>query len=331
MKTIGSKIIVIILLVTIIVLQSCKSESPSHEVFQVLTNQFLKSNTIAKSDNVEIVNAILSKIARTNGDELSEAVGKEARNSMLLIEEFTLFVQDIKSRLVEHDQVQLYNEGDNSYMHGAELIDPENTEVVQDVMFTEPFLGNDLKNRMNETRTQLINGFAELKWIDEREVYLLDSLMSLDAPDFFEEDDIKVLWEYKMFNGVTKSAAIALLTMIENQALQSQRAFLGCCYRQFSSSGLTIREFEMVSTPNDYVLALGDTFQTKVFLTESLFVTDAEIWVDGEEVDQKYSLGDVIIVPNKKGAHSHKVQLRYINKKTGKPQEHIGEIRYYVY
>lgn len=304
---------------------SCSTGTRSDEAFEVLHQEFAHINSNSQTQNEELMVLLKRRVAGSGDDENAKTVFEHATMTVAIVSDLQQFLNHLKKELVEYEGVQSFED----YSKGEKLKDAGNKEAVQDVLLNGDFKGKRLKNTMNDARTALI-GFAEkFEGADVRELDRLDSLLHLRAED--QAEPSPQYWEFKMFDGLSKSAALALLGMIENQAIQAEHVFLETCLNQTRAAGLNISDFDVVSVPNDYTISLGDTFESRVFLTAVAPIRGSKVLVDGKDVTQEDFVGKFTTVPDKTGMHSHKAKLQYRNEKTGKQETYEGEIRYYVY
>mgnify|MGYP000633628471 CR=1 FL=1 len=304
---------------------SCSSGSRSDEAFDVLRQEFTRIRSTAEATNDELMTLLQRRVANSGEDQNAMVVFQRATMSVALANDLEQFLEDLKKQLVEYDEAQSFED----YMMGEKLVDGASTDAAQDVLLGRSFQGKELKMKINEARKVLVGFAAEFEGADTDELERLDSLLHLHAED--QAEPTPEFWEFKMFDGLSKSAALTMLDMIENQVFQAERVFLQTCLNQTSSSGLRISEFEVVSVPNNCAIALGDTFKSRVFLTGVLPIEGSKVLVDSKDITQSNSIGEFEIVADKKGIQSHKTQLLYENRKTGKLESYEGEIRYYVY
>lgn len=312
-----------------LLLGACRSNGVEIRAFESLQGQLAYANEQLLKNNKDLQGAMRAGVERAEGDFYAMEVFENSTVVNQILTELLAYVESLKIDLIEYKGVQKYG-GKNGFLNKPILLEPEDKEAVQESLLNKPYNAKELEKRINETREDLINKILELEYISEDDGQAMLEEIPLytgGRGDGTETGN----WANTQFKGLSKAGALSLLIMIEHKVLSTQWYFSQKYFEQTGSSALRIRHVDLISVPNNSVLALGDTFHTMVFMSEAVRFNSSAITVDGIEILNHNSIGSFNHIPKNKGAHTHKVQFEYVNRFTGATETELAEIKYFVY
>ncbi|MBI1184238.1 gliding motility protein GldM [bacterium] len=303
------------------------------QAFQNITVGIEETIDVTKGKNAEIYSQLLSKANNMEGDENAEKVVERAKKAQEVCSSFYSYLEEMKKEVVTKDCDQSYDEGPESYKALGALQDPKNIDVSTTLLAEGPnSRGEELKNKINNTRSELVNLFDGLEGVDAAYKKALDDKLTLKAIDNTEAKEVpKRKWEYATFFQIPRGAAVALLTKIQNDVKNAEAEVLTQMFSQLSAGKLEIDELVPVIKATKSAVAVGEKYEAKIFLSAKIGAIDPIITVDGKQVKVENATGMFEDVPGAQGSISRKVMISIKNPKTGKMDEYPAEMNYDVF
>lgn len=324
MKLLGPYPLYTLILLTLTLHTGCESSKPENEAFESQIKQWEYANAQIADQCSEMRHMLRVKVGRAEGDEYAKNVLENSAKTYKMLENLSDYLARVTQALLGVDQMILYVDQEG-LLNGFEIQDPGNREVVRKV-FIASGKAKDLETMLRTTREEVAAELAKLEFIKAEHQQKIMNELSLYTWFDSEQD-----WGKAHFQGLSKVGALSMLAMMEHKVKSTQLYLFRLYFNQLSASALRIEHVELTSVPNETVLALGDTFTSHVFLSKLVRFDSCSILVDGKTIPSEYSVGIFTHVPEKRGAHSHQIEFRHLDKMTGRTDVETSELKYFVY
>lgn len=207
----------------------------------------------------------------------------------LLVQKYTnaldSYVLELKRKLIE-------NAGGIDEQTG-DIAKRSDMEISAQLMIADK-KGIELRNKILETRKKL------LELIDTKDKK--DFTFSLDAqepkPDL---EGIRKTWESKNFEGVPVTAAVTLLSKIQNDIKNAEADVVTYLLGKIDANDFKFDQLEAtVVAPTSYVL-VGQPYEAQIFISASSSTQNPEIVVGGRSIPVENGKGKYVVVPSQEG------------------------------
>lgn len=310
------------------------------EAFQNITVGIEETMEVTEAKNIQTFQDLRAKVGNMEGDENAALILKRAKEAQTKIETLEEYLQNIKVEIVETESGgQSYNDPNDpeSYVKLEKLKDPKNIDVATRLLVEkqpgggEP-KGVELKQKINQTREELVNLFDGLAGVTDEYKAQLDKSLTLRAED---NEDAKELpkrdWEYATFNSVPRGAAVALITKLQNDAKNAEAEIVTRLFKSLSAGKYEVGELIPVVKSNKSAVAVGEKYEAKVFLSAKIGAVEPVITVEGKEIKTEAAVGQYEDIPGSQGSRKKKGKISVLNPNTGKTEEYPFEINYDVF
>jgi gliding motility-associated protein GldM len=272
------------------------------------------SRAIVEKNNVNLIAAI-EKAAKDYPSPQAEDYKNRALQSAKLTTDFVTYIEEIRNRLFE-------KAGGANPKIPNQPKDIRNKDITTK-MFVNDGLGNEIMNKITETRNELAK-------ILDNDKGLIDQL-SL-AVEELPAGTKAANWSEFKFKQMPVSAVFPILGKIQSDAKSSSTAVLNYCLKKVGGEeDVKFDNFQPgVAAKKNYVI-LGETFEADVFM--SAFSSKADnvtISVDGRSIPLKDGIGAFSEKPGSIGEKKFTVVLNVKNPTSGQTTSVKKEFSYEV-
>ncbi len=175
----------------------------------------------------------------------------------------------------------------------GDIVKRSDMEIATQVMIAKK-KGIELKEKILETRKEL------LELVDPADRNNFN--FSLDAAQPAQDKEgVRKTWESKNFEGVPVTAAITLLSKIQNDIKNAEADVVSYLLSKIDADDFKFDQLEAtVVAPTSYVL-VGQPYEADVFISASSSTQNPEIVVGGRPVPVENGKGKYRIVPTQEG------------------------------
>ncbi|MEM7101606.1 MAG: gliding motility protein GldM [Bacteroidota bacterium] len=292
--------------------------------FFALDKGLTKSSEIVEGANDKVMSAIVKQADAYKSDD-NEAFKEAATNARTIVKDFNDYVQMVRDTLF-------------AAAGGPDDEDPTKPKRKKDKDVTtrllcEGFpaqnvrgLGYDLEDKINETRTSLLELIAN----DTVRQQLAETL-PLKVEDIPDDSKKKTWADYK-FLQMPVAAVFPILGKMSNDAKTSETAILNYLYEKVSGEDIKFDAFEpVVSARKGYIIE-GEKYEAEVFL--SAYSTQASgnmsISVNGSRLPVKEGKASYSASASSIGTKKYNVSISVTNPLTNKVDTYRKEFEYEV-
>lgn len=236
---------------------------------EILRAFFLMEQSMDKTGhNIDIKNEeILLAFDRqmSTQPDLTREYYRKAKQAEKISSEFVQYVENLKNVLIEETGGREEDKDGKK----TELKGRDNTEIHAGILINKK-KGEELRNKINETRTRLLELLPEA----DRNKVISDLL----AENYGEQS-----WESFHFEHSPLAAVVAMMSKIQNDCKNTTYDILYTLFQHIGSS-LPIDKVEAAIVPKSNFLMSGDQFEADIYLTAYSTKQPAEIYVNGEKL-----------------------------------------------
>lgn len=207
----------------------------------------------------------------------------------LLVQKYTSdlnqYVEELKTKMIEAAGGIDEETGD--------IAKRSDMEIGVQIMITQKNAA-ELKSRILETRTKLLD------LVDPKERSNFN--FSLNAVDpASDKEGVKKTWEQKNFEGVPVTAAVTILSKIQNDIKNAEADVVTHLLSKIDANDFKFDQLEAtVVAPTSYVL-VGQPYEAQVFISASSSTQNPEIIAGGRSIPVENGKGKYKIVPTQEG------------------------------
>jgi hypothetical protein len=199
--------------------------------------------------------------------------------------ELNKYVTDLKKNLIEMAG------GIDEETH--DIAKRSDMEIGTQLMITQK-KGQELRAKILETRTKLLD------LVDPKERANFN--FNLDAKEpVKDKEGVTKTWESKNFEGVPVTAAVTLLSKIQNDIKNAESDVVTHLLKSVDATDFKFDQLSaVVVAPTSYVL-VGQSYEADVFLTAYSSTQNPDILVGGNRLPMEDGKGKYRITPSKEG------------------------------
>lgn len=199
--------------------------------------------------------------------------------------ELNKYVTDLKKNLIEMAG------GIDEETH--DIAKRSDMEIGTQLMITQK-KGQELRAKILETRTKLLD------LVDPKERANFN--FNLDAKEpLKDKEGVTKTWESKNFEGVPVTAAVTLLSKIQNDIKNAESDVVTHLLKSVDATDFKFDQLSaVVVAPTSYVL-VGQSYEADVFLTAYSSTQNPDILVGGNRLPMEDGKGKYRITPSKEG------------------------------
>ena len=250
---------------------------------------------------------------------------KKAQEVRRLTEELSRDIDTLKDYVIQKSGG--YLEGDSSKaLAGAKNLD------IGTRILVEQGNGDELQEDINNTRDSLI---SILKTYNQDTIQANDinlervrSQLPLQAKDPPDGPDNKNSWAAANFQMVPVTAAVTLLTKIQNDVKNSESEVLSTLVSQVGSSELSFDKITPIVKTDKSAVSVNEQFEAEIMLGAYSTTQDPVVTVDGEKLEVSRGMATYKTTPSSPGSKKVPFKMKITNPSTGEKQVLKEEIEY---
>lgn len=157
--------------------------------------------------------------------------------------------------------------------------------------------GPELRKKIDSTRAFL------LSLVDTADLNVVNLVLSTQKP---LGSDVTQTWESSMFEYKPVTAAVTLLSKLQNDVKNSEAEILRYLLRSVYESDFKFDVLEAAVVPNSNFVLVGQPYEADIFVTASSSTQQPEVEVNGQAIPVEGGKGKYRITPNREGVFSFK-------------------------
>ncbi len=234
--------------------------------FKLLRDGINNSNASISQKVGDTMGAFEKKVQKEKrGGEYLEA----AKKARIISADFQRYIDGLDSLLLQ-------TSGENKEVAG-ELARKDDVDVPTR-LFVEEGIGNELKDKIYETRDKFL---ALLQKKEDKDV--LEANMTLETADIPEGSE-KTDWADYTFYHMPAEAARTLLVKFKNDAVATEAALVDQLFSKVGEVTILYDKFRVALIPSATTLIQGEEFEAKVYLAASSSMAKPSISVNGRSL-----------------------------------------------
>jgi hypothetical protein len=280
-----------------------------------------------KKYNIELIYKLKQR------PELSLDDKKKIEDIAKSIEEFYEKLESIKRFLIEKGGKQNYgffNAYDTTSYLGSdlrELYNADDIDIVNTYM-TGTSKSENMGEKLRDALKKIHNEYDEsLLLINSRIQNASLRFRDLPISVSLEPKRSRNSWESELFKDMDLATALSLLWNYELMAAESENMLLER-WSEYIIKEFDIDGYELVIDQNRSSVIVGGKIETRIFLAAKAKIPNCRVKVDGKDVLVENGVGKFYDIPPRQGEYVKKVELTYIDPKTGTTEPYFGQIEY---
>ncbi len=303
--------------------------------FKLVDKGLAKSNQVLDDANQGIP-AQVAKLAKKK-PELQKYADR-ATPVRELSQEFTSFIEDIKTQLIDRsgDKSGVVDDGDfiikdgvRKKMKGVKNKDVTTKYLVQGYKGRgEEPVGPELKQRILDTKTKFMEFIDE----EDREAFSRNIALEIDDESWQASKD-KNSWSDYNFRQMPVGAILPIFTKFQNDAKATEAAILNYLLSKVGGEDIVLDKFQVVSSPKKSYIIQGETFTTDIFLSASASQssnTGVSISVNGSRLPVSDGVAKFTQTASTTGVKKYTASITVTNPVTNETNTYRGDFEYEV-
>jgi len=207
-------------------------------------------------------------------------------------------------------------------------LDPKSHDIAKrdDQDISSHFMMGESNNaKARDLKAKILKARADfLKLIEPEQRANFEKSLSLNAVDpnrVDPEAGIPQTWESQNFDGVPLTAAVTLLSKMQNDVKNSEAEVVDHLFSQIDAGGITFDQFKAVAVAPTSYLIQGQPYKAQVFLTAFDSHQNPDVVVNGSKLPIKDGMGDYSASTGRTGIFTWVGSIKVVDK-DGKIKEY---------
>ncbi|MDP2176856.1 MAG: gliding motility protein GldM [Bacteroidota bacterium] len=283
------------------------------KAFHMFELSFINANKNADLKNQESLNFFKASMEEENKKKKTEPFYLKALEVQKISDEFSAFVEKIKTDLI----TQAGGRKDNEAL--GELTQPDNMEKHANYFIPEGGgNGKKLQDKINETRAKLLKVIQDDKVKGGVEYAKgLEKSTQLKAEDPPKEGLKNITWVSRYLEHAPLAGVVTLLTKTQNDCKSLESEILTYLANSIDAQTVKFDKQAAMIIPESTNVMAGSSFKAKVALMAYNSTAAAEILVNGQKVSVVDGIGEYTQMASGVGSRKVEAKIQTLDPETG--------------